>query len=44
METTYLVLRVISSALNRRKKIFISLMYFLSYRTLKRARPKKAKG
>ena len=44
METTYLMSRATSSASKRWKKIFISLEYFLSYRTLKRARQKKAKG
>ena len=42
METTYLMSTAISSVSNR-KKNFISLMYFLSYRALKMARQEKAK-
>ena len=42
METTLLMQKAISSASNRRKKFFISLEYFLSYRTLKMARQVKA--
>ena len=42
METTYLMSKAISSALIG-EKIFISLMDFLSYRTLKMTRQEKAK-